>query len=237
MKLLSVSSYEELSRRAADLMAAQVLLRPDCVLGLATGSTPIGTYRRLVQMYQEGKLDFSQVTTYNLDEYLGLAPDHPQSYHFFMQENLFRHVNLRPEACHVPSGSAPDPEAEARAYDRAIAQAGGIDLQLLGIGANGHIAFNEPGDAFCPNTHITSLTPNTIQANQRFFRSREEVPTRAITLGIGGILQAKKILLLAEGAGKKAALEAAMYGPVCPQVPASILQLHPDVTVICHLEG
>ena len=237
MQLIRVSSYEELSRKAADIISAQVILKPGCVLGLATGSTPIGTYRQLIERFRRGDLDFSRVTAFNLDEYLGISPEHPQSYHAFMQDHLFRHINICPRRCHVPEGCAEDPRAFARAYDQAIAEHGGIDLQLLAIGNNGHIAFNEPGDAFIKETHVVSLKKSTIEANKRFFTSIDQVPTQAITMGVGSIMQAKKVLLLAEGPVKKDALEKALYGPICPQMPASILQLHPDLTVICHVDG
>ena len=237
MQLIRVSSYEELSRKAADIISAQVILKPGCVLGLATGSTPVGTYRQLIERFRRGDLDFSRVTAFNLDEYLGISPEHPQSYHAFMQEHLFRHINICPRRCRVPEGCAEDPRAFARAYDQAIAEHGGIDLQLLGIGNNGHIAFNEPGDAFIKETHVVSLKKSTIEANKRFFTSIDQVPTQAITMGVGSIMQAKKVLLLAEGPVKKDALEKALYGPICPQMPASILQLHPDLTVICHVDS
>ena len=237
MQLIRVSSYEELSRKAADIISAQVILKPGCVLGLATGSTPVGTYRQLIERFRRGDLDFSRVTAFNLDEYLGISPEHPQSYHAFLQEQLFRHINIFPRRCHVPEGCAEDPRAFARAYDQAIAEHGGIDLQLLGIGNNGHIAFNEPGDAFIKETHVVSLKKSTIEANKRFFTSIDQVPTQAITMGVGSIMQAKKVLLLAEGPVKKDALEKALYGPICPQMPASILQLHPDLTVICHVDS
>ena len=236
MNIIHVSSYEELSRKAADIIAAQVILKPDCILGLATGSTPIGTYQNLIKKYQQGDLDFSKVTTFNLDEYLGLTPDHPQSYRYFMNDNLFHHVNVRPECTHVPDGCAADPKAYGLAYDQAILEQGGIDLQLLGIGNNGHIAFNEPADEFVKETHTVELKQSTIEANKRFFESIEQVPTKAITMGMGSIMQAKKVLLIADGPAKKEAIEKAFYGPICPQVPASILQLHPDLTVICHLD-
>lgn len=236
MNLIRVNSYEELSRRAADLIAAQVLLKPECVLGLATGSTPVGAYQELVKKYQRGELDFSRVTTFNLDEYLGLNGDHPQSYRYFMNENLFHHVNVRPECTHVPDGCTAAPAAYGAAYDRAIAEHGGIDLQLLGIGNNGHIAFNEPDSCFTRATHAVTLKESTIQANKRFFNSAEEVPTRAITMGMGSIMLARRVLLIADGPAKKEAVEKSFFGPICPEVPASILQLHPDLTVICHVD-
>ena len=236
MKIIKAKSYQDLSRKAANLISAQVILKPECVLGLATGSTPIGTYRQLVEWYQKDDVDFSRVTTFNLDEYVGLSPENPQSYHAFMRRNLFDHVNLVPERCHVPDGCATDLARACREYDAAIAERGGIDLQLLGIGGNGHIAFNEPGEAFEKDTHIVALKESTIQANQRFFASADQVPRQAITMGIRLIMQARKILLIAEGTAKKRALEQALFGPISAQVPASILQLHPDLTVICHVE-
>ena len=236
MKIIKAKSYQDLSRKAANLISAQVILKPECVLGLATGSTPIGTYRQLVEWYQKDDVDFSRVTTFNLDEYVGLSPENPQSYHAFMRRNLFDHVNLAQERCHVPDGCATDLARACREYDAAIAEKGGIDLQLLGIGGNGHIAFNEPGEAFEKDTHIVALKESTIQANQRFFASADQVPRQAITMGIRLIMQARKILLIAEGPAKKQALEQALFGPISAQVPASILQLHPDLTVICHVE-
>lgn len=236
MKIIKAKSYQELSRKAAALIAAQVTLKPNCVLGLATGSTPIGTYDRLAEMHQKGELDFSRVTTFNLDEYVGLSPENPQSYHAFMQAQLFGRVNLAPERCHVPDGCAENTLQTCREYDEAIARVGGLDLQLLGIGGNGHIAFNEPGDAFVGDTHIVTLEESTIRANRRFFQSEEQVPRQAITMGIRSIMQSRKILLIADGEAKKAALEKALFGSITPQVPASILQIHPDLTVICHVE-
>jgi len=236
MKIIHVSSYEELSRKAADIIASQIILKPNCVLGLATGSTPIGTYQNLVKKYEQGDLDFSSLTTFNLDEYLGLTPDHPQSYRYFMNDNLFNHVNVRPDCTHVPDGCAADPKAYGLAYDEAIAEMGGIDLQLLGIGNNGHIAFNEPADCFVAETHTVTLKQSTIEANKRFFNSIDEVPTQAITMGMGSIMKAKKVLLIADGPAKKEAIEKSFFGPITPEVPASILQLHPDLTVICHLD-
>lgn len=236
MKIINAKDYADLSKKAASILAAQIIHKPNCVLGLATGSTPVGAYQELVRQYQAGKLDFSEVTTYNLDEYIGLTPENEQSYHYFMQKNLFDHVNLQAGCCHVPDGCADDPNAFCATYDEDIYRAGGIDLQLLGIGQNGHIAFNEPADTFIGDTHLVDLKQNTIDANKRFFASADDVPRRAITMGIRSIFQAKKILLLAHGVSKKDALEKALFGPICPQVPASILQLHPNLTVICHVE-
>ncbi len=231
MKWIRTADYGEMSRRAADLLAAQVLLKPDCVLGLATGSTPVGMYRELAARYERGELDFSAVSSVNLDEYCGLAPDHPQSYRYFMEEHLFRHVNIRPEATHVPDGLRADREAACAEYDDCVAALGGVDLQVLGIGNNGHIGFNEPADCFTPGTHVVTLKSSTIQANARFFRSAEEVPTHAITVGMKTIMQARRVLLLA-GPEKLAVVEKAFTGPITPELPASLLQLHRHVTVI-----
>jgi len=231
MKLIKVADYAALSRRAADLLAAQVLLKPHCVLGLATGSTPIGTYDCLIEKYKAGELDFSAVTSVNLDEYCGLPGTDPQSYRYFMDTHLFNHINIRRECTFVPDGLAADRQAECDAYDQRIADLGGIDLQVLGIGNNGHIGFNEPDEVFTAPTHVVDLKESTIQANSRFFEDISQVPTQALTMGMRGILQAKRVLLLA-GAEKADIVMKAMTGPITPQVPASLLQLHPDVTVI-----
>ena len=202
------------------------------MLGLATGSTPVGMYRQLVNWYEKGDIDFSQVHTVNLDEYLGLAPDHDQSYRYFMQQNLFDHINVRPENTNVPNGLASDPEAECRRYNEVIAGLGGIDLQVLGMGHNGHIGFNEPEEAFELETHVVDLTERTIEANARFFASKDEVPKRAITMGIKSIMQARQILVVVSGEDKAEIVKKAFFAPVVPQVPASILQMHPNV-VLC----
>ena len=227
-----VDTYEELCRLGADLIAEQIKSKPNAVLGLATGSSPIGIYQNLIALYRAGKLDFSKTTSVNLDEYVGLSADHPQSYRYFMQKNLFDHVNIDPAKTFVPNGLATDVTAECAAYDRRIETLGGIDLQLLGIGLDGHIGFNEPGDRFINETHQVALHPSTIQANARFFESIDEVPRSAITMGIGSIMRARKILLIANGPAKKEIVEQAVSGPVTPLVQASILQQHPDVTVI-----
>lgn len=231
MKIWHEKNYDAMSDRAAELLAAQVILKPACVLGLATGSSPVGMYRRLAEQYRQGLLDFSAVTSVNLDEYCGLSPEDPQSYRYFMEENLFRHINIRRENTFVPDGLNPDREAVCAAYDARIAALGGVDLQVLGIGNNGHIGFNEPDDHFTVGTHVVALKESTIQANARFFEDISQVPTHAVTMGMGAILQAKRILLLA-GAEKAAIVRQAMEGPVTPQVPASLLQLHPDVTIV-----
>lgn len=232
MKYITVNTYEELSNKAADLIAAQILVKPNCVLGLATGSSPVGTYKRLIADNQAGKIDFSTVTSVNLDEYVGLDGSNDQSYRYFMNHNLFDHVNIDKSKTFVPSGLAADLKAEGEAYDAMIKELGGIDLQLLGIGLDGHIGFNEPDAYFTAATHEVKLDESTIEANARFFASKDDVPTTAITMGMLSIMQAKKVLLIANGAAKKAIVEKAFFGPIDPQVPASILQLHPDVTVI-----
>ena len=232
MKIYRAENYDAMSRRAANILSAQVILKPDCVLGLATGSTPVGMYRQLVNWYEKGDIDFSQVHTVNLDEYLGLAPDHDQSYRYFMQQNLFDHINVRPENTNVPNGLASDPEAECRRYNEVIAGLGGIDLQVLGMGHNGHIGFNEPEEAFELETHVVDLTENTIQANARFFASKDEVPRRAITMGIKSIMQARHILVVVSGEDKAEIVRRAFAGPVTPLVPASILQLHPHLSLV-----
>ena len=232
MKYIVVNTYDELSNKAADLIAAQILVKPNCVLGLATGSSPVGTYKRLIEDNKAGKIDFSTVTSVNLDEYVGLDGSNDQSYRYFMNHNLFDHVNIDKAKTFVPSGCAEDLAAEGAAYDAMIKELGGIDLQLLGIGLDGHIGFNEPDAYFTAATHEVKLDESTIEANARFFASKDEVPTTAITMGMLSIMQAKKVLLVANGAAKKAIVEKAFFGPIDPQVPASILQLHPDVTVI-----
>ncbi len=233
MKIIETNSYEELSRIAADLVGAQVILKPDCVLGLATGSTPIGLYDNLIARCKDGALDFSAVRSVNLDEYCGLDGSNDQSYRFFMDTHLFNHVNIDKENTHVPSGLAADLAAEGEQYDAMIRELGGIDIQVLGIGLDGHIGFNEPDDHFTGPTHEVELDPSTIEANARFFASIDDVPRSAITMGMASIMQARKILLLASGANKKEIMDKALFGPITPQVPASLLQIHPDVTVIC----
>ena len=222
----------DVDRRAARFIADLVRRKPDCVLGLATGTTPLGTYRELIRLHREESLDFSLVTTFNLDEYVGLAPSHPQSYRYFMQKNLFEHLNFDPSRTHVPDGLALDFEAHCRQYEQRIRDAGGIDLQVLGIGSDGHIAFNEPGSSLGSRTRLKTLTGETVRDNARFFGSEEQVPRLAITMGVGTILESERCLLLALGAGKAAAIRSTIEGPVTAQVTASALQLHRDVVVI-----
>lgn len=232
MRIYECADYNGVSRKAAGIIFAQVTLKPDCVLGLATGSTPIGAYQQLVRWHQQGELSFAQVKSVNLDEYYGLAPDHDQSYRYFMQTHLFDHVDIRPEHTHVPDGLAPDPAAECARYDGIIQAMGRVDLQLLGIGHNGHIGFNEPAQSFPLGTHLVDLTASTIEANKRFFDSEADVPRQALTMGISGIMHARKVLVAASGKGKADIIRQAFCGPVDPQVPASILQLHPDVVLV-----
>ena len=232
MKLTVTNSYEKLSELAAEYIAAQVILKPDSVLGLATGSSPVGVYKCLVEKFNNGCLDFSDVISINLDEYVGLDGSHEQSYRYFMQDHLFNYVNIKPENTFVPNGCASDLAAECSEYDARVTRLGGIDLQLLGIGPDGHIGFNEPDDHFTAETHVVDLLPSTIEANSRFFSSIDEVPKQAVSMGMGSIMKAKKILLIANGKAKKDVLMEALNGKITPNLPASLLQLHRDVTVI-----
>ncbi len=232
MKFITVDTYEKLSRQAANIISAQVILKPDSVLGLATGSSPLGTYKQLIEWYEKGDIDFSKVTSVNLDEYVGLDGTDDQSYRYFMNKNFFEHINIDLGNTFVPNGCAVDLAGEGKRYDEHIAELGGIDLQLLGIGLDGHIGFNEPDKYFVKSTHVVDLHESTIKANSRFFANIDEVPKRAITMGMVSIMQAKKILLIASGKEKRDILEKAFYGPITPEIPASILQLHPDITVI-----
>lgn len=232
MILYRSKNYQDLSRKAANIISAQIIMKPNCVLGLATGSSPVGIYRQLVDWYNKGDLDFSQVTTINLDEYKGLAPDNEQSYRYFMNTNLFDHVNINKANTYVPNGLEPDSKKACEEYNKIIASCGGVDLQLLGLGHNGHIGFNEPGIAFEKETHCVDLTPTTVEANKRFFASLEEVPKQAYTMGIKSIMQAKKILVIVSGKDKAEILNQALHGPITPSVPASILQLHNDVIIV-----
>ena len=232
MRIVRVKDYDDMSRKAGNILAAQVVAKPDCVLGLATGSTPIGAYKRLIEGYEAGDLDFSQVKTYNLDEYRGLPGTHDQSYRYFMNVNLFDHVNIDKANTHVPDGLMEDYEAACAEYDAAVAAAGNQDLQLLGIGNNGHIGFNEPGDAFVKGTHCVDLTESTIQANSRLFDSIDDVPRQAFTMGIGTIMAARSVLVIANGEVKAQAVHDMCYGPIAPSCQASILQLHPNCIVV-----
>ncbi len=232
MKFITVESYDKLSRQAANIISAQVIMKPTSVLGLATGSSPVGIYRQLIDWYNKGDIDFSEVTSINLDEYVGMHEEDEQSYRYFMQEHFFDHINIRRENTFVPNGCAPDLERECAEYDARIDSYGGIDLQLLGIGVDGHIGFNEPSDVFVRNTHVVDLHDSTIKANSRFFATENDVPRQAITMGMVSIMQAKKILLIANGRAKKEIIEKAFFGPITPAIPASILQLHPDITVV-----
>ena len=232
MRIYREKDYDAMSRRAANIISAEVIRRPDCVLGLATGSTPIGTYKQLAAWNQRGDFSFKEVHSVNLDEYKGLSGDHDQSYRYFMQDNLFDHIDIHPENTHVLNGLAKDPNAECAAYNKLIAELGGIDLQLLGMGHNGHIAFNEPGDDFGLETHVVDLTESTIEANKRFFESRDEVPRHALSMGIKNIMNARRILMVVSGEEKADIVCKAFTGPVTKEVPASVLQLHPDVTLV-----
>lgn len=237
IRVIQTRNYEEMSRRAAAMVQAQILLKPDAVLGLPAGRTPIGTYEELIRMNREGMLDFSKVRTVNLDEYIGLGPEHIQSFRYFMDSSLFARINIDPANTYVPDGCAPDEALSCEEYDTLIRSLGGIDLQILGIGHNGHIGFNEPDEAFIAGTHIVELTEDTLRANASLFPDPEAMPKYAVTIGMGAIMHAKRILLIANGVGKAKALRAAIEGPVTPKVPASILQLHPDVTVICDADA
>ncbi len=279
MRIYRAKDYQDLSRKAANIISAQVILKPDCVLGLATGSSPIGTYKQLIEWYNKGDLDFSEVKTVNLDEYRGLGIESDQSYVYFMQENLFKHINIKSENIkgdldfsevktvnldeyrglgiesdqsyvyfmqenlfkhinikseniNIPNGKNTDADAECKRYEKVIADLGGTDIQLLGIGRNGHIGFNEPDTSFIKETHCVDLTQSTIDANKRFFASIDDVPRQAYTMGINAIMQAKKVLLIASGKDKAEAIYKSFFGPITPEVPASILQLHKDVVVV-----
>ncbi|EKY25604.1 glucosamine-6-phosphate deaminase [Clostridium celatum] len=232
MKLIVVENYEELSKVAAQEYANVIKENPKAVLGLATGGSPIGMYKELIKMYENKELDFSNVTTVNLDEYVGLNPEHEQSYRHFMNENLFKHINVDITKTFVPNGLAEDLAAQCKEYDEKIKELGGIDVQLLGIGNNGHIAFNEPDTELSAGTHVISLTQNTIEANARFFDNIDDVPKTAITMGVGGIMKAKKIILIASGESKAEAIKGIFSGKITTENPASMLQMHRDAVVI-----
>ena len=232
MRIIKAENYQDMSRKAANIISAQMIMKPDSVLGLATGSSPVGIYEQLVEWYKKGDLDFSKITTVNLDEYKGLNRENDQSYYYFMHQHLFDHVNVRPECTHVPDGMEADSQKECKRYEGLVDSLGGADLQLLGLGHNGHIGFNEPAPVFEKATHCVDLTESTIEANKRFFASADEVPKHAYTMGIGTIMKAKKILVVVSGEDKAEIVAKAFYGEVTPEVPASILQMHQDVTVV-----
>ena len=237
MEVIIHSTYEQMSKAAGREVAKAVNTKPNAVLGLATGSTPLGTYKELVRMHKHEGLDFSQVTSFNLDEYVGLPDSHPQSYHYFMKENLFRHINIPPQNIHIPSGTTKNHIAFCAWYERRIKECGGIDVQLLGIGSDGHIAFNEPGSSLGSRTRIKTLAKQTIEDNTRFFDRQEEVPIYAITMGVGTILEARKLLLLASGKSKAKAVAAAIEGPLTSMITASALQLHADSMIFLNDEA
>lgn len=233
MKVIKCENYQEMSNEAAKIVSELIKSKPDCVLGLATGSTPEGLYANLVSMYERHELDFSRVRSVNLDEYYPISPENDQSYRYFMNKHLFNHVNIDPKNTYVPDGSAKDPEEACRKYEEIIAALPQVDIQILGIGKNGHIGFNEPAEKLEPLTHVTGLTASTIEANARFFTSVSDVPTQALTMGIGSILKAKKIIIMANGEGKREAISQLLEGSVTTSCPASMLNLHSDVVVIC----
>jgi len=232
MKIIKVASYADLSKKAALLVAAQIVRNPTGVLGLPSGSTPEGMYAELIRLYEQDVIDFSEITTFNLDEYQGLDAAHPQSYSYYMREKLFRHVNIHNDNIHIPNGAATDTIQECVNYEQLIEQAGGIDLQLLGIGRNGHIGFNEPGESFSGRTYLAELAQSTMDANARFFGEGERVPTHAFSMGVSTIMQARSILLIANGPEKTDTLNRMLFHPVTPKLPASVLQFHSDVTVM-----
>ena len=237
MEVFIYQKYAEMSQAAAKVVAEIINSKPNAVLGLATGSTPLGLYKELVRMHKEESLDFSHVATFNLDEYVGLPPGHPQSYHYFMHENLFKHINIEPQNVHIPSGTTSNYKAFCQWYEQRIEQCGGIDVQILGIGSDGHIAFNEPGSSLGSRTRIKTLSKETIDDNARFFKKKENVPIYAITMGVGTVLEARKLLLLASGANKAKAIADAIEGPVSCMCTASVLQLHPDSSLFLDNEA
>ena len=237
MRVIIEKDYEAMSKRAAEFVANLVRNKPDCVLGLATGSTPVGMYKELIRMHKEEGLDFARVTTFNLDEYYGLAPEHDQSYHYFMHDNLFNHINVPASSINVPSGTAPDVDASCAHYEQMIEEAGGIDIQVLGIGGDGHIAFNEPGSSLASRTRLVTLDEETISDNARFFEKKEDVPLSAITMGVGTILEARTCLMLANGTKKAKVVAEAVEGPITSQITSSALQMHPDAIVIVDEEA
>ncbi len=237
MKIIRCKDYADMSRKAANIISAQVILKPNAKLGLATGTTPIGAYQQLIKWYEKDDVDFAEVSTYNLDEYRGLSHDDPQSYHYFMRDNFFDHININLDNTHVPDGSNPNAEEACAEYDALVKAAGYVDLQLLGIGNNGHIGFNEPDEAFSKGTHCVDLTESTIKANSRLFEREEDVPRQAYTMGVQTIMRAKMILVVANGSAKQQAVYDMVYGPVTPRVPASILQLHTNCILVADEEA
>ena len=233
MRVIVCENYKEMSEKAAEIVSSQIILKPDCELGLATGSTPLGMYGKLAEMYKNGDIDFAKVKSFNLDEYYPIKKDNEQSYFRFMNENLFSKINIDLNNTHIPNGETDNPLLECENYEKMIKESGGIDLQILGIGQNGHIGFNEPGANLNPSTHLTKLAENTIKANSRFFDSYDEVPKKALTMGISTILSAKKILLLASGSNKSCVVSALLKGGINTSVPATMLKTHPDVVLIC----
>jgi len=232
MNIIKAKDYQDMSRKAANIISAQVILKSDSVLGLATGSTPLGTYKQLIDGYKKDDLDFSLIKSVNLDEYRGLPHESDQSYFYFMNENFFQHINIDKKNTYVPDGMEQDADKACKAHDNIIQELGGIDLQLLGLGHNGHIGFNEPSDIFEKGTHCVDLAESTIKANARFFEKMEDVPTQAYTMGIQTIMSARKILVVVSGEDKADIVSKAFFGAVTPQVPASILQMHPDVILV-----
>ena len=237
MRIIRAKDYKDMSRKAANIISAQVILKPDSVLGLATGSSPIGTYEQLVKWYEKGDLDFADVTTVNLDEYYGMKPENDQSYHYFMHDHFFDHVNIDPSRINLPNGMEPDEKKECARYDAVLRSVGDVDIQLLGIGRNGHIGFNEPADDFTYGTHVVTLAADTIEANARFFKSADEVPRQAVSMGIGNIMAAKCVVLVATGESKAKAVYDTIRGPITPRVPASVLQLHPCCVILTDREA
>jgi glucosamine-6-phosphate deaminase len=237
MKIIKVKDYESMSKKAAFILASQVNIKDDSVLGLATGSTPLGMYKEVIKIYKERLIDFSNITTFNLDEYYGLSGEDNQSYRYYMNQNLFDHINIDKQNAFIPNGKTDSPELESNNYDKLVEQKGNIDLQVLGIGSNAHIGFNEPDKKFASGTHLVDLNEETIKANSRFFNSLDEVPKKAISMGMKNIMRAKKIILLASGIDKAEAIKNTIKGDIIPEVPASILQLHPDVTFIIDEEA
>lgn len=237
MRIIIAENYQEMSNKAAAMVASQIILKPNSILGLATGDTPLGMYKELIKLYNNKQIDFSEAKTFNLDEYYGIGKENNQSYYYYMMKNLFNHININKENINIPNGMASDIEEECLYYEKRIKEVGGIDIQVLGIGVNGHIGFNEPDVNFEAQTHLVNLDEKTIESNSRFFQSIEEVPTKAISMGIKTIMHAKKIILLANGVSKAEAIFQTVNGKISPEIPASILQLHQDVTIIVDKEA